>query len=110
MDGLLTKRTPQHGDHANKAAEAAGGQEGRGGSERRKARCRPTGGDQLSSAGGKLNNEVELTAFDAALEDRKGLAVERVMGRRDTNLLEVSAIQPRSMLVAVAHATASGQQ
>jgi hypothetical protein len=44
---------------------------------------------------------MDFAAFEAALEDRNGLADERVMVCGDTNVLAVSVIQPRSMLVAV---------
>jgi len=69
----------------------------------------PARGNKLGSARGELNDEIDFAAFEALLEDGDGLTNERVMRRRDADLLAVSVIQPRSMLAVVIVATAAAR-
>jgi hypothetical protein len=55
----------------------------------------------LGCSGGQLNDEMEFTTFDSALADGEDLATEGMVRSRNTNSLDVTGIQPRSMLVVV---------
>lgn len=59
----------------------------------------------MSSASGELDDEMRLTVFETALQNRKCLSTERVMRGRDTDSFDVSGIQPRSMLAVVPNGT-----
>ena len=59
------------------------------------------GGNELGCSRGQLNNEMEFAAFDSALVDGEDLATEGMVRSRNTDVLDVTGIQPRSMLVVV---------
>jgi hypothetical protein len=61
----------------------------------------------LGCCGGELDDEVQFATLQAALEHWEGLATEGMMASRDAHVLDVTDIQPRSMLVVVMSATKS---
>jgi len=63
------------------------------------------GRNKLGCSGRQLNNEVEFAASDSPLADREGVTTEGVVWSRNADPLDVTGIQPRSMLVVVAHCT-----
>ena len=100
----MTKR----GHHANQPPQAGDGQEGRLRGSGGSGGDRPPRRDELGRARRDLNDEVRLAPFEAALEDGKRLATEGMVRGGDADLLEVSRIQPRSMLAVVTSATSAG--
>ena len=50
---------------------------------------------------------MQFAVLQAALEHWEGLAAEGVMGSRNAHMLDVTDIQPRSMLVVVRSATSA---
>lgn len=59
----------------------------------------------MRGTSGELDDEMRLTVFELALQNGKCLSTERVMGGRDTDVFDVSGIQPRGMLVVVPSGT-----
>ena len=62
-------------------------------------------GNELGCSGGQLNDEMEFIAFDTALTDGEDLTAEGMVWSRNAYMLDVTGIQPRSMLVVVPNAT-----
>ena len=58
-------------------------------------------GDELGCSGGQLNDEMEFAALDAALADGEGMTTEGMVRSRNADTLDVTRIQPCSMLVVV---------
>ena len=65
----------------------------------------PAGRNELGGPSWQLDGEVGFTMSQTALKDGKGLPAERVMLSRNAHSLDVSGIQPRSMLVVGMNAT-----
>ncbi len=62
-------------------------------------------GNKLGCSRGQFNNEVELAVFDTTLTEGKDVAAKGVVRRSNANTLDVTIIQPSSMLVVVRSAT-----
>lgn len=88
--------------HRNQRAEARRGK--RKGDDRVRIfrhRCRPTSGNTLGRAVRQLNDDVGLALVGQASHNRDGLSNQRVVGSDDTDALDLSVIQLRSVLRAV---------
>ncbi len=64
-------------------------------------------GNKLGCSRGQFNNEVELAVFDTTLTEGKDVAAKGVVRRSNANTLDVTIIQPSSMLVVVPSATSA---
>ena len=105
MGGLLRYWVTQASHHAKQFAQTAGSEQRRESGRSTSNRTGPACRNELSGASRKLDDEVRLTALEAALQNRKCLPTERVMRGGDTDSFDVSNIQPLGMLVEVPNGT-----